>query len=1283
MDKIGNVVLDYTDYIGKDLYSDGDVEDELLDIVKNNPTGDYSKIISEKNEWPFIYHLSSDRGNVLEWIPISKNESVLEIGSGCGAITGTLAKKAGHVTCVELSKKRSLINAYRNRDYDNVEIKVGNFETVEKRLSDKYDVITLIGVFEYAGYYINSSNPYEDFLTIIKKHLKPNGRIIIAIENKFGLKYWAGCKEDHVSKFFEGIEGYTTTDGVKTFSNDELAEIMGKSGFKAWEFYYPYPDYKLPYFIFSKDRMPREGELTKNINNYDQDRMCLFDEAAVFDEVIKNNRFDFFSNSYVVVLSENDLYTEDYPLYVKYNIRDNDKNLKTSIIKKDSALAVEKTPMFKEAEAHIESIKNAYNKLSSVYSETNIALNRFDEANDSLYFEYVDGTPLDIILDEEYSKNGYQGFLKLIKKYIELIKGKDNLVDFVETSDFNNVFGQVSFDSSIEALKVANIDACFANIIVNGDTWNLIDYEWTFDFPIPLNYIIYRSLELYISHTAKRHVLYAENIYEDLGIDSNQIKQFRKMDKAFYAYALGNNHSFSDALKERVDAKSTFDEIINNSKVCIYFDFGNGFSEEKTKRVKRDIVKNACLIRIKIPEGVSKLRVDPVETACVLSNIEARDEEGNIVSYSVNGIKINDERWYLPHDPQIILDCNNISSEIILTFGLMVNDNLAKCVSESLICSEYIRSLNGMLSARKQKYIRFRNSTKSTAKKFYNVLKMLKHRNMTCAKDCLIGRGAFNKALMFNPLRLEKSEIDYQKAKGFKNNYKYAIILPISDGENNCYLDTLLSIVNQTYGNFHVFVFMNKECKNDIVDNRISYFCADNFFEAFKHTFADIDADYIAFVKSGDRLSLAALWTINYYLNENCAEALYVDDKKFELSVADDNEFAFKPDFAIDTLKSSNYIGDFGLFSKKLLTQVGGISSEYPNSYVYDLFFKASILTDVKHVSKELYFSRKRFASVFDEELEVVNANLVNLGVHGKYTKTALEGVYKPEIAIDTNKMISILIPNKDNIDILDKCIKSIKSLTSYPNYEIVIVENNSVEQTTFEYYESLKNDSVITVVRWPGGWNYAAINNFAVKHCKGDYIVLLNNDIEIISANWLGEMLMFAQRSDVGAVGAKLFYPDGTIQHVGVTVGVRGVAGHAFHCHDGKSKGYMNRAVSVQNLSAVTAACMMMRREVFESIGGFNEAYEVAFNDVDLCLRIIQRGYKIVFTPYAELLHYESKTRGDDSDSAEKTARFGREVHRFNVDWRDFLYKGDPFYNKNLSLDNDDFTIVENRWEL
>ncbi|MEF9989226.1 MAG: class I SAM-dependent methyltransferase [Christensenellaceae bacterium] len=297
--KIGNVILDLDFYNENLSYSDGDVEETLLEIVKNSDN--YTAALLETDNWAILYHLHKDRENILSWYPFTGKEDVLEIGAGCGAITGLLAEKCGSVTCNDISLRRSQINAYKNAKHDNIKILVGNFTDI--KLEEKFDVITLIGVLEYAASYMGTEHPYQDMLKKVKGMLKPDGKLMIAIENKFGLKYWAGCAEDHTGRLFEGIEGYPHTKEIRTFSKKELCSMLKEVGFAAHDFYYPLPDYKFPKVIYSEERLPNYGEIGNVVHNYDMERLKLFDETAVYNQLIKEDMFDFFANSFLIIAS--------------------------------------------------------------------------------------------------------------------------------------------------------------------------------------------------------------------------------------------------------------------------------------------------------------------------------------------------------------------------------------------------------------------------------------------------------------------------------------------------------------------------------------------------------------------------------------------------------------------------------------------------------------------------------------------------------------------------------------------------------------------------------------------------------------------------------------------------------------------------------------------------------------------------------------------------------------------------------------------------------------------
>jgi SAM-dependent methyltransferase len=298
-EKIGNVTLNYEFYKGTDTYSDGDVEDTILSIVKDNSYEQIEELLTKENEWPILYHLSPIRQNILRWYDFNPQGSLLEIGAGCGAITGLFCEKTDRVVAIDLSKRRSTINAYRNKEYDNLEIMVGNFEDI--RLAEKFDYVTLIGVLEYSIYYINSKDPFRDMLRRVKQFLKPGGKLIVAIENKYGLKYWAGAKEDHTGRNFDGIEGYHDVEKVRTFSRNTLENLLKDAGFEDNRFYYPLPDYKLPLEVYSDEYLPGKGAQREMSPSYDQGRMAYFNEVAAFDSLCEDGLFEQFANSFLVI----------------------------------------------------------------------------------------------------------------------------------------------------------------------------------------------------------------------------------------------------------------------------------------------------------------------------------------------------------------------------------------------------------------------------------------------------------------------------------------------------------------------------------------------------------------------------------------------------------------------------------------------------------------------------------------------------------------------------------------------------------------------------------------------------------------------------------------------------------------------------------------------------------------------------------------------------------------------------------------------------------------------
>lgn len=419
---------------------------------------------------------------------------------------------------------------------------------------------------------------------------------------------------------------------------------------------------------------------------------------------------------------------------------------------------------------------------------------------------------------------------------------------------------------------------------------------------------------------------------------------------------------------------------------------------------------------------------------------------------------------------------------------------------------------------------------------------------------------------------------------------------------------------------------------------------------------------------------------------ETRVDVLYSDEDKVTTDLKEHFQPHFKPDFNLDLLRSNNYITHFFVARTALVKKVGGFRREYDGAQDYDFIFRCvEEAREIAHIPEVLYHWRTHKASTadnpaskmyaFEAGKRAIEGNLERMGQKGIVSHTKDLGFYQVEYPVSGSPLVSVLIPNKDQKETLKKCLDSVFEKTTYPNYEIVIIENNSTEPETFAYYQELEKDPRVRVVTWKEGFNYSAINNFGVRQAKGELLLFLNNDVEVINPRWMEEMVGNCQRKEVGIVGAKLYYPDDTIQHAGTIIGIGGIAGHAFLNMPRSRTGYLHKASLQMDLSAVTAACMMMKRSVFEQIGGFEEKLTVAFNDVDLCLRTIQAGYLVVYHPRVELYHYESKSRGTE-DNEEKIRRFQSEIEFMRTRWIRILKDGDPYYNKNLTLSKWNYSL-------
>lgn len=594
-EQIGKVTLDYTHYPGEDLYCDGASEDRLLEMVKKYSGEECRKKTEECGSWPVLYHLSELRGNIVDWLPMDKNTKVLEVGAGCGAITGTLAGKAGQVTCVELSKKRSLINAWRNRECENITIHVGNFSDIEPQLPADYDYICLIGVFEYAQSYIHADNPYEEFLRILLRHLSSQGRLVIAIENKYGMKYFAGCREDHLGTLFAGIENYAAGGGVRTFGRRGLEKLFTACQAGRYAFYYPYPDYKFMSVLYSDEYLPGKGELTKNICNYDADRLLLFDERKAYDGLLEEELFSVFSNSYVAVVGPG--------IDIKYAKYSNDRAPEYQIrteISRDAGgwIRVKKYPLTEAAREHIRGMAAAYETLSQRYAGGRLSVSqcKLHEDGEQVWadFAYVPGTPLSELMDRCLERDDLEGFYALFREYVERI-------------------------GYHQEYPVSDFDMTFSNIMVEGDKWTAIDYEWTFGKTIDVRELAFRAVICFLYEDHKRKKFELDVIRKELGITEEEAEEYWRREKDFQKFVMGR-HKAMQEVYESLGRRAVSLQLDTVDRVQIFEDRGEGFSQEQSYypfalyQGEQEVE-----LKLTVDGDVQTLRLDPITGACAVT----------------------------------------------------------------------------------------------------------------------------------------------------------------------------------------------------------------------------------------------------------------------------------------------------------------------------------------------------------------------------------------------------------------------------------------------------------------------------------------------------------------------------------------------------------------------------------------------------------------------------------------------------------------------------------------
>ncbi|MEG0978200.1 MAG: class I SAM-dependent methyltransferase [Bacilli bacterium] len=654
--------LDY--YRGENSYTDGEIEKELLMMVKSGEKLD--EIIKKDNRWPILYHLSPLRQNILNWYNFKKDTDLLEIGAGCGALTELFCNKVKGVTSIELTKIRSEINFERNKKYENLEIISGNFHNI--KFDKKFDYIILNGVFEYAASFTDTKTPYIDFLNEIKGLLAPHGKILIAIENRLGLKYFNGAPEDHTGELFSGLNDYKDIDFVKTFTKNDLEKLAFEGNFKGIKFYYPVFDYKFPELIFTSEYFKIMNFVTPQ-KTYSADRLNFFNENEVMRALVNEGVFDHFSNSFLIELSKEEIENKKLEiLYAKIsNYRKKQFSIITKIIKENDEIFVTKEGMNAKSISHIKNMIE-----NQKYSNISMKNAKVEEFENGIRMEFIEENTFEYFLLTLLKEEKKKLFEKQIKQFYQLLLQDSIVTSEYYSDEFKKVFGNREINTVFHCKENMNIDMIFSNVFLKDDDYTVIDFEWMFHFQIPVEFIMWRCLLFfYLNNENVKKQYTFENLLTVVGISLNEVNEVFSSWDVYFVYDYVGSTDYKQYYKnmyqlEKEDVKNIMNKFW--IKTVLYIDRGFGFNEKDiyTNRVQKNASKYYTVVyNVDISENrIVNIRWDPCEFACKICNLKL-ETQNDLEIIPLNKTFTKDGwEYFCTDDPVYIIkgDYENIES---------------------------------------------------------------------------------------------------------------------------------------------------------------------------------------------------------------------------------------------------------------------------------------------------------------------------------------------------------------------------------------------------------------------------------------------------------------------------------------------------------------------------------------------------------------------------------------------------------------------------------------------
>ncbi|WP_405154092.1 glycoside hydrolase family 99-like domain-containing protein [Paenibacillus sp. FSL K6-0108] len=687
-------------YKGENEYTDGiSVENEILEIVRNQ--GHVNHEVLKNVSWPIFYHLSPLRENILNWYPFKEGCSILEVGSGCGALTGLLCEKANYVASVELTKTRATINYERHKHCDNLDIFVGNLENIT--FEGRFDYIIVNGVLEYAGSFISGTSPYETFLRRLSAYLNDDGSILVGIENRLGLKYFSGAKEDHTGELFEGLDGYKTADrSVKTFSKNEIINLMDRSGLKTDQFYYPFPDYKFPDFIYTDDGFDKIP-LSYDTHSYDEDRYMFFEEVQMQNQLINENAKGIFANSFLIVASKSSsvMKDENNILFVKVNSnRDDAYKICTVLYTDGDVLKVKKRPLTIEAITHLKNMESHHKQMDGLKNMTLLPVEIIDK---DLVYDFVQLPTVEVVLLEKKAANDVLGFKTLLTQFYQMLDSTTHKEINDYSKGFHSTFGQLRVEEDLEFTNFKNIDVLFDNVFYDEhQNFKIFDYEWILECKLPVKFIFWRSVKDFFEKYGEQKWSVSDiEVYDFFGISNEMIDVFYKWEAHFSEnyVKMFNKIPFQ---KETIKFRKEMDVFnANHCSANLYLDTGSGFNDNEKEHAIYDATSERIVLTFDLAaySNIKNIRFDPVEgklSVCDIISAKVNGEPVEATAYNKYPFHANGD-LFLTTDPMYLFTCPQ-SQSVVFEIEFAIRFLIASQINDEIENSlEVGKSVNKQL----------------------------------------------------------------------------------------------------------------------------------------------------------------------------------------------------------------------------------------------------------------------------------------------------------------------------------------------------------------------------------------------------------------------------------------------------------------------------------------------------------------------------------------------------------------------------------------------------------